>query len=175
MKLPESFLPVSVPLSTTPLSSVSAPPPSVCLTPGLSVTVCLSCSAFLSFCVSVTLPRAVSYCLSVSLCLWSLCLWLQIALPFSPHLSPVTRTHTGHKRKPQRWAGPAPARGPTGSWAPRSPPGRTPRVPAGPPTPGGSGGRRGALGGRQPKKGRRRLLPAGIPSAAYQLGAARSP
>lgn len=175
MKLPESFLPVSVPLSSTPLPPCRTTPLCVSdtgfLRHRLSVLFCLS----FILCVSVTLPTAVSYCLSVSLCLWSLCLWLQIALPFSPHLSPVTRTHTGHKRKPQRWAGPAPARGPTGSWAPRSPPGRTPRFPAGPPTPGGSGGRRGALGGRQPKKGRRRLLPAGIPSAAYQLGAARSP
>lgn len=173
MKLPESFLPVSVPLSTTPLPRVRTTPSSVSDTGSLSHRHRLSVLFCLSFCVSVTLPMAVSYCLSVS----GPC----VSGSRSPSLSPpisllsVTRTHTGHKRKPQRWAGPAPARGPTGSWAPRSPPGRTPRFPAGPPTPGGRGGRRGALGGRQPKKGRRRLLPAGIPSAAYQLGAARSP
>lgn len=88
---------------------------------------------------------------------------------------PGAHTHTGHKRQPRRWAGPAPGRGPAA---------------AGPPLParhglqwrgrsslraGGRGGERGPLGGRQPKKGRRGLLPAGIPSAAYQPRAARSP
>lgn len=86
----------------------------VCLTPGFSVTVCLSCSAFLSFCVSPSLFPWLSLTVSVS----GPCVSVPDRPPFSPHLSPVTRTHTGHKRKPQRWAGPAPARDPRAAGRP---------------------------------------------------------
>lgn len=98
--------------------------------------------------------------------------------PSSPRPSPLlsTHAHTGHKRKSRRWAGPTPGRGPAGS--PGSPLPARHRLlrgsragPSRSPSPGAAG----AAGGRQPKKGRRGLLPAGIPSSAYQLGAARSP
>lgn len=132
--------------------------PCVCLDTGFSVTVCLSCSCLFHLLCS---PPSLFPWLSL-LSLASSCgVLVPDRLPFSPHLS-VTRTDTGHKRKPALGC-PGASLGPTQAGVARlldSGPGR-------PPTRGGSGGVK--VKGRQPKSGRAQA-PSQKFGARYQLG-----
>lgn len=153
--------------------------------PCVSDTLCLSITVLVLFCLSfLSLP--VSLCLAVS------GPWVSSSRSPSLSLSPrplraVTRTHTGHKRKPRRWAGHAPGQGPAGGRAPRSPPGPAPRFPAGPPSPGAAGGgrRAGGAGRETTQKGQaqapscrnsqRRIPAPGCPLPLTKYGAERPP
>lgn len=160
----------AIPVSGS-VSCMSAPAPlhpRFCLVlPFICHSVCLGHCPLLSLsCLSLALVSPVSLTVSD---LSGLGVSVSVSLRlsawhsgFSVPLPSVTRTHTGHKRKPKRWAGPAPGRGPAGSLDALLPARRGLRGsrPLG----------RGALGGRQPKKGRRGLLPAEFPAPHTRPG-----
>lgn len=144
-------------------------------------------------------------CLSLSLCHKSPSVSGSVSLPMSPSvsgpvslapdlsgwLSPwlsvfspvsVARTHTGHKRKPRRWAGPAPGQGPARP-APRPAPrpARAPASRAGPPSRGAAGGagrattQKGQARAPSCRNSQRRIPARGCPLPLTKYGAERRP
>lgn len=139
------------------------------------MSLCPSLSLSLSLChksPSVSVPVSLAPDLSG----W-LSPWLSVFSPVS-----VARTHTGHKRKPRRWAGPAPGQGPARP-APRPAPrpARAPASRAGPPSWGATGGagrattQKGQARAPSCRNSQRRIPARGCPLPLTKYGAERRP
>lgn len=149
------------------------------LCPSLSLSVShfvLSLPVSGARCLSRTSPRVSS---PVSLAP-DLSGWLSPWLSGFSRVS-VARTRTGHKRKPRRWAGPAPGRGRGGPARPAPRPARAPASRAGPPSRGAAGGagrattQKGQARAPSCRNSQRRIPARGCPLPLTKYGAERRP